>query len=85
MRCSWPLSSHWQQRNKFIAEYQIANIATIYETRRNGEPWFIVISGDYPNIVAARRAETQLPERLQVVQPWVKSYAQIHREIERVK
>ncbi|GAB3534129.1 AAA family ATPase [Photobacterium alginatilyticum] len=71
--------------NKFIAEYQIANIATIYETRRNGEPWFIVISGDYPNIVAARRAETQLPERLQVVQPWVKSYAQIHREIERVK
>ncbi len=71
--------------NNFIAEYQIDQIATIYETRRNGEPWFIVISGDYPNIVAARRAETQLPERLQIVQPWVKSYAQIHREIERVK
>lgn len=71
--------------NNFIAEYQIDQIATIYETRRNGEPWFIVISGDYPNIVAARRAETKLPERLQVVQPWVKSYAQIHREIERVK
>ncbi|MCW8329645.1 AAA family ATPase [Photobacterium sp. SDRW27] len=71
--------------NNFIADYGIAQIATIYETRRNGEPWFIIITGDYPDMLSARRAETRLPERLQAVQPWVKSYAQIHREIERVK
>lgn len=71
--------------NNFIAEYQIVQIASIYETRRDGEPWFIVITGDYPDMLSARRAETRLPERLQVVQPWVKSYAQIHREIDRVK
>ncbi|PSW04861.1 SPOR domain-containing protein [Photobacterium lipolyticum] len=70
---------------KFVAEHDISEIATLYETRRNGEPWFIVITGDYPDIVTARRAETQLPGGVQAVQPWVKSYAQIHREIDRVK
>ncbi|WP_064606122.1 AAA family ATPase [Photobacterium sp. J15] len=71
--------------NQFIAEYDISRIATIYETRRNGEPWFIIITGDYPDMISARKAETRLPQRLQAVQPWVKSYAQIHREIDRVK
>ncbi|WP_299016857.1 AAA family ATPase [uncultured Photobacterium sp.] len=71
--------------NQFITEYEIAQIATIYETRRNDEPWFIIITGDYPDMISARKAETRLPQKLQSVQPWVKSYAQIHREIDRVK
>lgn len=71
--------------NQFIAQYDIARIAEIYETRRNGEPWFIIVTGDFPSVVSARRAESRLPARLQQVQPWVKSYAQIHREIDRVK
>lgn len=71
--------------NQFIAQYEIARIADIYETRRNGEAWFIIVTGDYPSVVSARRAESRLPARLQQVQPWVKSYAQIHREIDRVK
>ncbi|MEJ2764546.1 AAA family ATPase [Photobacterium sp. MCCC 1A19761] len=71
--------------NQFISQYDIARIAEIYETRRNGEPWFIIVTGDYPSVVAARRAESRLPARLQQVQPWVKSYAQIHRELDRVK
>lgn len=71
--------------NNFIADYKIADIATIYETRRNGEPWFIIVTGDYPDMVSARKAETRMPARLQAVQPWVKSYGQIHREIDRVK
>ncbi|MGF1680987.1 SPOR domain-containing protein [Photobacterium minamisatsumaniensis] len=70
---------------KFVAEHDIASLSNIYETRRNGVPWFIIITGDYPNVVAARKAETGLPKQLQALQPWVKSYRQIHTEIERVK
>ncbi|PSU49893.1 AAA family ATPase [Photobacterium frigidiphilum] len=70
---------------KFIAEHKIQNIATLYETRRKGEAWFIVITGNYKDIVAARRAELLLPDSVQAVQPWVKSYAQIHREIDQAK
>ncbi|WP_245907151.1 AAA family ATPase [Photobacterium sanctipauli] len=71
--------------SKFIDDYDIDSLASVYETRRNGVPWFIIVTGDYPNVVAARRAETQLPQRIQALQPWVKSYRQIHTEIERVK
>jgi DamX protein len=70
---------------KFIAEHNIKNIATLYETRRKGEAWFIVITGNYKDIVTARRAELLLPDSVQAVQPWVKSYAQIHREIDQAK
>jgi DamX protein len=70
---------------KFIAEHKIQNIATLYETRRKGEAWFIVITGNYKDIVTARRAELLLPDSVQAVQPWVKSYAQIHREIDQAK
>ncbi|MGF1888789.1 AAA family ATPase [Photobacterium profundum] len=70
---------------KFIAEHKIQNIATLYETRRKGEAWFIVITGNYKDIVTARRAELLLPDSVQAVQPWVKSYAQIHREIGQAK
>jgi DamX protein len=70
---------------KFVAEHKIQNIATLYETRRKGEAWFIVITGDYKDIVTARRAERLLPDSVQAVQPWVKSYAQIHREIDQAK
>ncbi|MEH6532636.1 MAG: AAA family ATPase [Photobacterium frigidiphilum] len=70
---------------KFVAEHKIQNIATLYETRRKGEAWFIVITGNYKDIVAARRAELLLPDSVQAVQPWVKSYAQIHREIDQAK
>jgi DamX protein len=57
----------------------------LYETRRKGEAWFIVITGNYKDIVTARRAELLLPDSVQAVQPWVKSYAQIHREIDQAK
>ncbi|MGF1724572.1 AAA family ATPase [Photobacterium nomapromontoriensis] len=71
--------------NEFIDEYQIATHATVYQTRRNGEPWFIIVTGNYKNVLAARKAEPRLPARLQALQPWVKSYQQIHREMNRAK
>ncbi|MGF1691553.1 SPOR domain-containing protein [Photobacterium kagoshimensis] len=69
----------------FIADHAISNIAHIYETRRSNEPWFIVVTGEFNTVAAARRAEQSLPNSVKAGQPWVKSYSQIHREIDRVK
>lgn len=71
--------------HEFINQYQISTLATVYQTRRNGEPWFIIVTGDYPDVQAARQAELRFPEPLQALQPWVKSYLQIHREMDRAK
>ncbi|OAN17063.1 AAA family ATPase [Photobacterium jeanii] len=71
--------------NSFIAEHGIKDIAEIYETRRSDEPWFIIVTGQYNTVAAARRAERGLPQSVRAGQPWVKSYRQIHIEIDRVK
>ena len=70
---------------QFILDYNIESLAEVYETRRSGEAWFIIVTGDYPDVQSARIAETRLPSRLQSVDPWVKSYRQIHTEMDRAK
>lgn len=71
--------------HNFVADHAIRDIATIYETRRSNEPWFIVVTGKFNTVASARRAEQSLPNSVKAGQPWVKSYSQIHREIDRVK
>ncbi|STQ77730.1 AAA family ATPase [Grimontia hollisae] len=73
-----------QAVNAFVQQYQIADRVMVYETRRNGEVWFMVLLGDYPSVVEARRAELQLPANIQALAPWAKSFVQIHKEIELV-
>lgn len=70
-----------QAVNEFVQQYQIADRVMVYETRRNGEPWFMVLLGDYPSVVDARRAELRLPANIQALAPWAKSFVQIHKEI----
>ncbi|MGB7994743.1 MAG: SPOR domain-containing protein [Photobacterium halotolerans] len=69
----------------FLNEYGIEDIAQVYQTQRQGVRWYIVVTGDYSSVAAARRAQAQLPAKVQSVQPWVKSFTQIHREIDRVQ
>lgn len=70
---------------QFILDYNIESLAEVYETRRNGVAWYIIVTGDYPDVQSARIAETRLPSQLQSVDPWVKSYRQIHTEMDRAK
>ncbi|WP_337992949.1 AAA family ATPase [Enterovibrio qingdaonensis] len=70
-----------QAANEFMQEYELGGTALVYETRRNGEPWFMVLVGDYPSVADARRAEVALPESVRNLTPWAKSFTQIHKEI----
>ncbi len=52
-----------------------------YETRNNGNPWFVVIQGSYASREAARSALAGLPAELRDQQPWVRSLEEVHAEI----
>ena len=67
---------------EFLQLHQLVGKVQIYETRRNGSPWFMVLEGDYPSINAARQAETSLSESVRALGPWAKSFKQIHKEIQ---
>lgn len=53
----------------------------IYETRRSGKPWFVLISGSYATVSAAKNAITSLPADVQSKQPWVKPIRQVQKEL----
>ncbi|WP_428823118.1 AAA family ATPase [Enterovibrio baiacu] len=65
----------------FLQQYDIENTARVYETVRNEEAWYMILIGDYPSVNAARRAELELSANVRRLTPWVKSFAQIHKEI----
>lgn len=44
----------------------------VYKTSRNGQPWYVLVSGIYPSRNAAKLAITTLPARIQAKDPWVK-------------
>ncbi|GAL05862.1 DamX protein [Photobacterium aphoticum] len=69
----------------FIDEYEIHDLAVAYETVRNDRLWYIIVTGNYPTSHAARQGIDALPANVQALKPWVKSYGQIHREMDRAK
>jgi DamX protein len=50
---------------------------------RAGVDWYIVTYKDYPTIQQARDAREELPQSVQILEPWAKSMLQVHREIAR--
>jgi DamX protein len=53
----------------------------IYETRREGKPWFVVVLGDYATREMAQKAIAGLPDTQRKAGAWPKSYASIQAEI----
>ncbi len=66
----------------FIRVYDLEGKVSIYETKRKGQPWYMVLIGDYPSINAAREAGETLPDEVKQLGPWAKSFVQIHKEIQ---
>lgn len=58
---------------EFMEEYDVGD-AVYTRTRHQGEPWFIVVHGSYPDRGAAREAIDALPERVRAMDPWPRAY-----------
>ena len=53
----------------------------VYPTRRDGKPWFILITGNYASSSEARAALSTLPKDVQANKPWVRSVQQVHQDL----
>lgn len=69
----------------FIKMYDLDGQVRVYRTMRNQQSWYIVTYQDFASIKATREGAQELPLALQKEQPWPKSIAQVHQEIERAK
>jgi len=52
----------------------------VYKTTRNGEPWYVLVSGAYATPADAKRAVASLPAEVRAANPWVKPLSQVKKE-----
>jgi DamX protein len=52
----------------------------VYETRREGKPWFVLVSGVYPTSTQAKSAVAQLPVDIQANKPWARQIGQVKQD-----
>ncbi len=52
----------------------------VYQTTRNGQPWYVLVSGSYATSGEAKRAVASLPAEVQAKNPWVKPVSQVKKE-----
>ena len=66
---------------KYISQYKLKGKAVYYRSLRNGEVRYIIIYGNYVNRDVARNAIKSLPKALQSNQPWARSFASVHSDL----
>lgn len=71
-------------RNKAVLESLIAehnlSPAWVYPRNINGQPWFVLVQGDYLSAGQARSAISGLASELQAAKPWPKPFSQVQKE-----
>ncbi len=69
----------------YISSQPNADELLVFESRRNGKPWFAVVVGRYDSTSAARSAISELPSAQREAGPWPRSLAEIQEEIEALR
>ena len=72
-------ATHEAALNTWAKQQQLGSYH-IYQTQRNGQPWFVLVSGSYATPAKAKRAISALPDAVRAKSPWVKPVSQVKKE-----
>ncbi|MFP9228069.1 SPOR domain-containing protein [Pectobacterium cacticida] len=53
----------------------------VYETKRDGKSWYVLVNGVYASSAQAKRAIAALPADVQAKKPWVKPIRQVKQDL----
>lgn len=65
--------------NAYVCKQKLSQY-WIYETRRNGTPWYVLVKGVYPSLSQAKNAITRLPINVQAQKPWVRKIGEVKQD-----
>jgi len=68
---------------KFIQKNNLGSTAKYYQTIHNGSVWYVLTIGKFKSSIEARYAVSQLPESVQKLKPWARSFSSIHKALEK--
>lgn len=64
----------------YAKQHNLPN-AWVYETKRDGKPWFVLVNGVYASSAEAKQAVSALPADVQAKKPWVKPIRQVKQDL----
>ncbi|WP_366543861.1 cell division protein DamX [Salmonella enterica] len=73
-------SSNYDNLNGWAKKENLKNYV-VYETTRNGQPWYVLVTGMYASKEDAKRAVSTLPADVQAKNPWAKPLHQVQAEL----
>ncbi|EOI3479556.1 cell division protein DamX, partial [Cronobacter dublinensis] len=73
-------SSNYNNLNSWAKKENLKNYV-VYQTTRNGQPWYVLVSGVYGSKDEAKRAVSSLPADVQAKNPWAKPIHQVQADL----
>lgn len=73
-------SSNYDNLNGWAKKSNLKNYV-VYQTTRNGQPWYVLVSGVYASKDEAKRAVATLPVDVQAKNPWAKPIHQVQADL----
>ncbi|HFY7380894.1 TPA: cell division protein DamX [Salmonella enterica subsp. enterica serovar Typhimurium] len=73
-------SSNYDNLNGWAKKENLKNYV-VYETTRNGQPWYVLVTGMYASKEDAKRALSTLPADVQAKNPWAKPLHQVQADL----
>ena len=73
-------SSNYDNLNGWAKKSNLKNYV-VYQTTRNGQPWYVLVSGVYASKDEAKRAVASLPADVQAKNPWAKPIHQVQADL----
>lgn len=73
-------SSNYDNLNNWARKENIQKYV-VYQTTRNGQPWYVLVSGTYATKDEAKRAVAALPADVQAKNPWAKPLHQVQSDL----
>lgn len=68
--------------NAFAKQQGLKNYL-VYQTSRDGKPWYVLVSGNYASSAEAKSAISRLPAEVQAKKPWVKPVHQVQQDLKK--
>ncbi|HAT2783492.1 cell division protein DamX [Citrobacter koseri] len=73
-------SSNYDNLNGWAKKENLKNYV-VYQTTRNGQPWYVLVTGVYASKDDAKRAVSTLPADVQAKNPWAKPLHQVQADL----
>ncbi|WMQ74157.1 MAG: Cell division protein DamX [Sodalis sp.] len=65
--------------NAYARQQQLSHY-WVYQTRRNGKLWYVLVNGVYPSLSQAKNALAKLPADVQAKKPWARKIDQVKKD-----